>query len=40
MKPFDKARAIAIIRYHQARNYIAYKSHEKKKIAELQNLAL
>ena len=40
MKPFDKEQAITIIRYHQVRNYIAYKSHKKKKKAELQNLAL
>ena len=35
MKPFDKERTIRIIRYHQTRNYIACKSHEKKKKAKL-----
>ena len=40
MKPFDKERAIRIIKYYQVRNYIAYKSHKKRKKAELQNLAL
>jgi len=40
MKPFDKEQAIRIIRYHQVRNYIAYKSHEKRKNGKLKNLAL
>jgi len=39
IKPFDKELAIRIIKYHQVRNCIAYKSHKKTKEAELQNLA-
>ncbi len=39
MSSFDSKHVIELVAYQQKRNFVAYKSHRKKKMAELSKIA-